>query len=199
MSAVDGPYSATCNSQPLTFIESDFVGAENTQATEFNYDLTFPNEGNAFQTQNQHSQLENIEGSQVSRKGFHVYSSLLHRRHWMSCLNSRWHQMGLMMMWTKLSETWIRWTSKRTRKKCTMWLICQTMHVRTVAFTIRLRCSCVTTTRSGSVTVVETRLEAILSITWWGPSARRLPYTRMARSVRLCSSAITVVVAMCFY
>lgn len=70
MSAVDGPYSATCNSQPLTFIESDFVGAENTQATEFNYDLTFPNEGNTFQTQNQHSQLENIEGSQVSKRGF---------------------------------------------------------------------------------------------------------------------------------
>lgn len=32
------------NSQPLTFIDSDFVGAENTQATEYNYELTFPNE-----------------------------------------------------------------------------------------------------------------------------------------------------------
>lgn len=70
MSAVDGPYSATCNSQPLTFIESDFVGAENTQATEFNYDLTFPNDNNTFQTQ-QHSQqlssqLDNIDGSQIT-------------------------------------------------------------------------------------------------------------------------------------
>lgn len=64
MSAQEGAYSATCNSQPLTFIEADFVGAENTQATEFNYDLTFPNDGNTFQTQ-QHSQLDNIDGSQV--------------------------------------------------------------------------------------------------------------------------------------
>lgn len=36
-----GMYSS---SQPLTFIDSDFVGAENTQATEYNYELTFPNE-----------------------------------------------------------------------------------------------------------------------------------------------------------
>ena len=68
MSAVEGPYSATCNSQPLTFIESDFVGAENTQATEFNYELTFPNDTNTYQTQQQHlsSQLDNIDASQVS-------------------------------------------------------------------------------------------------------------------------------------
>ena len=69
MSAVDGPYSATCNSQPLTFIDNDFVGAENTQATEFNYELTFPTE-HTYQTQ-QHqsqqlnSQLDNIDASQV--------------------------------------------------------------------------------------------------------------------------------------
>ncbi len=69
LSNIDGSYSATCNSQPLTFIESDFVGAENTQATEFNYELTFPNDNNTFQTQ-QHSQqlssqMDNIDGSQV--------------------------------------------------------------------------------------------------------------------------------------
>ncbi len=67
LSNIDGSYSATCNSQPLTFIESDFVGAENTQATEFNYELTFPND--TFHTQ-QHSQqlnsqMDNIDGSQV--------------------------------------------------------------------------------------------------------------------------------------
>lgn len=70
MSVVDGPYSATCNSQPLTFIESDFVGAENTQATEFNYELTFPNDLNNFQTQQQSqqlaSQLDNTSASQVT-------------------------------------------------------------------------------------------------------------------------------------
>ncbi len=70
MSAVDGPYSAACNSQPLTFIESDFVGAENTQATEYNYELTFPTD-NTYQTQQQQqsqqlsSQLDNIDASQV--------------------------------------------------------------------------------------------------------------------------------------
>ena len=58
MSNVDGGYSA--NSQELTFIESDFVGAENTQASEFNYDLTFPNDQNNFQTQTQHSQLDHM-------------------------------------------------------------------------------------------------------------------------------------------
>ena len=75
MNAVDSPYSATCNSQPLTFIDNDFIGAENTQATDYNYELTFPNEHN-FQTQQQ-SQLDgggigpssqlldNIEASQV--------------------------------------------------------------------------------------------------------------------------------------
>lgn len=57
MSVVEGPYSATNNSQPLTFIDSDFVGAENTQASEFNYDLTFPNDSNNFQTQTQQSQV----------------------------------------------------------------------------------------------------------------------------------------------
>lgn len=71
MSAIDGPYSATCNSQPLTFIDSDFVGAENTQATEFNYDLTFPND-HTYQTQQQSqqlsSQLDNIDASQVLYK-----------------------------------------------------------------------------------------------------------------------------------
>jgi hypothetical protein len=64
MSVVDGPYSATCNSQPLTFIDNDFVGAENTQATEFAYDLTFPND-HTYQTQHQQSQLDNIDASQV--------------------------------------------------------------------------------------------------------------------------------------
>ena len=58
MSNVDGSYSA--NSQELTFIESDFVGAENTQATEFNYELTFPNDQNNFQTQTQHSQMDHM-------------------------------------------------------------------------------------------------------------------------------------------
>lgn len=66
-----GPYSAaTGSSQPLTFIDSDFAGAENTQASEYNYELTFPNEmgtyqQNATQTQTQltqnhipHSQLD---------------------------------------------------------------------------------------------------------------------------------------------
>lgn len=55
---VDGPYSATCNSQPLTFIDSDFVGADNTQATEFNYELTFPNDLNNFNSQQLASQLD---------------------------------------------------------------------------------------------------------------------------------------------
>ena len=54
--SVDVPYSATCNSQPLTFIDNDFVGAENTQATEFNYELTFANE----QSSQLQSQLDNI-------------------------------------------------------------------------------------------------------------------------------------------
>ena len=67
MSTVDGPYSTTSNSQPLTFIESDFVGAENTQATEFNYELTFPNDNNTFQTQQLSSQLDNIGGNHVSK------------------------------------------------------------------------------------------------------------------------------------
>ena len=66
----DVPYSATCNSQPLTFIDNDFGVADNTQATEYNYELTFPNEQN-FQTQQQSqmiglaSQLDNIDASQV--------------------------------------------------------------------------------------------------------------------------------------
>ena len=51
MNIVDGPYSATCSSQPLTFVESDFVGVENTQASEFNYELTFPVDMNTFQSQ----------------------------------------------------------------------------------------------------------------------------------------------------
>ena len=60
-------YSATCNSQPLTFIESDFVGAENTQATEFNYELTFPNDHQNYQQSQQiASQLDLIESSQVT-------------------------------------------------------------------------------------------------------------------------------------
>jgi hypothetical protein len=70
MSVVDGPYSAACNSQPLTFIESDFAGAENTQATEFNYELTFPTDAaNAFahtQQQQLASQLEQPEASQLT-------------------------------------------------------------------------------------------------------------------------------------
>lgn len=69
MSITDGPYSATYNSQPLTFIDSDLIGAENTQATEFNYELTFSNvdDVNSFQTQQSQgiSQLDNIEASQV--------------------------------------------------------------------------------------------------------------------------------------
>ena len=66
MGVVDGPYSATCSSQPLTFIESDFVGAENTQATEFNYELTFPNDQQTYQQSQQlASQLDNIDATQV--------------------------------------------------------------------------------------------------------------------------------------
>ena len=66
MSVIDGPYSATPNSQTLTFIDSDFVGAENTQASEFNYDLTFPSDANNFQTQTQQSQgVNNISSSQL--------------------------------------------------------------------------------------------------------------------------------------
>ncbi len=53
MSIVDGPYSATCSSQPLTFVDSDFVGVENTQASEFNYELTFPADMSTFQSQQQ--------------------------------------------------------------------------------------------------------------------------------------------------
>ena len=53
-------------SQTLTFIDSDFVGAENTQASEFNYDLTFPSDANNFQTQTQQSQgVNNISSSQL--------------------------------------------------------------------------------------------------------------------------------------
>ena len=78
MSVIDGPYSSTNNSQPLTFIDNDFVEAENTQATEFSYDLTFSNENNAFQTQsgignnsnsnanNASSQLTMTESSQIT-------------------------------------------------------------------------------------------------------------------------------------
>ena len=61
--SVDLPYSATCNSQPLTFIDNDFenIGAENTQATEYNYDLTFQIDPS------QASQLDGLEGhTQVS-------------------------------------------------------------------------------------------------------------------------------------
>ena len=54
MSAIDASYTSTTNSQPLTFIDSDFVGAENTQATEFNYELTFPSDSNNFQTHKIH-------------------------------------------------------------------------------------------------------------------------------------------------
>lgn len=64
MSNLDGGYAA--NSQELTFIDSDFVGAENTQASEFNYDLTFPNDQNNFQTQTQHSQMDHMIGQSVS-------------------------------------------------------------------------------------------------------------------------------------
>ncbi len=53
--SVDVPYSATCNSQPLTFIDNDFVGVENTQATEYNYDLTFQIEPS------QASQLDSLD------------------------------------------------------------------------------------------------------------------------------------------
>lgn len=53
--SVDIPYTATCSSQPLTFIDNDFVGAENTQATDFNYDLTYPID------QSQASQLDNLD------------------------------------------------------------------------------------------------------------------------------------------
>jgi len=54
--SVDVPYSATCNSQPLTFIDNEFVGAENTQATDYNYELTFQIE------QSQASQLDGLDG-----------------------------------------------------------------------------------------------------------------------------------------
>ena len=54
--SVDVPYSATFNSQPLTFIENDIVGAENTQATEYNYDLTFQLDPS------QPSQLDGLDG-----------------------------------------------------------------------------------------------------------------------------------------
>ena len=62
MSIVDGPYSATCSSQPLTFVESDFVGGvENTQASEFNYELTFPTDmPNTFQSQSLHHHHHNL-------------------------------------------------------------------------------------------------------------------------------------------
>ncbi len=53
--SLDVPYSSTFGSQPLTFIDNDFVGAENTQATEFNYDLSFPIE------QSQASQLDMLD------------------------------------------------------------------------------------------------------------------------------------------
>jgi hypothetical protein len=61
--SVDVPYSATCNSQPLTFIDNEFVGAENTQATDYNYELTFQIE------QSQASQLDGLDGhTQVKLK-----------------------------------------------------------------------------------------------------------------------------------
>ena len=56
--AADGPYSVTCNSQPLTFIDNDFVGGgigvDNTQASEFNYELTFANEQQHTQAHSQY-------------------------------------------------------------------------------------------------------------------------------------------------
>lgn len=57
------------SSQPLTFIDSDFVGADNTQATEYNYELTFP--GNTMPTQTQRmSQLDApIDLSQMNQAG----------------------------------------------------------------------------------------------------------------------------------
>ena len=58
------------SSQPLTFIDSDFVGADNTQATEYNYELTFPG-GNTMPTQTQRmSQLDApIDLSQMNQTG----------------------------------------------------------------------------------------------------------------------------------
>jgi hypothetical protein len=80
INAMDMPYSAgTYNSQALTFIDNDFVGAENTQASEYNYELTFSNEPtnmtasdvhfhhpHSQQTQLQ-SQMDSIELSQVQK------------------------------------------------------------------------------------------------------------------------------------
>lgn len=60
MSMSDAPYSATCNSQPLTFIDNDFVGAENTQASEYGYELTFPNENNFQQSNTQQTQPDGL-------------------------------------------------------------------------------------------------------------------------------------------
>ncbi len=73
LSLSDGPYSATCNSQPLTFIEEgDYLGngADNTQASEFNYELTFPQDAtyNGGTTQTQHSQLD-LNASQLEFEG----------------------------------------------------------------------------------------------------------------------------------
>lgn len=65
---MDGTYSVTCNSQPLTFIDNDFVGAENTQATEFNYELTFSNDLGTFHSQQpMASQMEH--SSQMTSNG----------------------------------------------------------------------------------------------------------------------------------
>lgn len=66
MNIVDGPYAATCSSQPLTFVDSDFVGVENTQASEFNYELTFPADMNTFQSQQQQvQQTVNTQGMRL--------------------------------------------------------------------------------------------------------------------------------------
>jgi regulator of nonsense transcripts 1 len=63
--SLDVPYSAAFSSQPLTFIDNDFVGAENTQATEFNYDLSFPIE------QSQASQLDMLDLHSQNRDLLH--------------------------------------------------------------------------------------------------------------------------------
>ncbi len=59
----DVPYSATYNSQSLTFVDNDFLGVDNTQATDFNYELTFSNDPTATQsnlTQNQFNQQSSM-------------------------------------------------------------------------------------------------------------------------------------------
>jgi regulator of nonsense transcripts 1 len=72
------PYSASCNSQPLTFIDNDFVGAENTQLSEFNYELTFPNDMTSnYQTQTQ-TQLDNLD-HMASQMGNGIDSSDLNQ------------------------------------------------------------------------------------------------------------------------